>query len=145
MHVRCGSDSEIYGAAPRLTASGPDSRRKATPLSRNGRVDWKRIECRLDHTESLRPTSAFFLVPGHEYAEMQLCERCGTDRALYVAGAASVDEHRGVEQRSRHANGSGISAGKAARSLPSECGAVVLHTCCSLGPVTHALRDCGPS
>lgn len=88
---RCG-DHEIDGTAARFTAASDQGCCKPTPFARDSRVDRKRIEGGLDDPEPLCPAPPLIVGAGDQHAEMQLGERCGTDRALQLTGALGPDQ-----------------------------------------------------
>jgi len=85
----------------------------------------QRVEGGLDDAESLRAASALIRISNHPDAEVELGKRRGADRVLEIARRRGADQHRGVEQRAHHANGSVSPGGNRSRSSWSACGAGV--------------------
>jgi len=66
-----GGDRKVDGSAAWLSAAGGDSGGEATPFACHAGIDGKRVECGLDHAESLRPQRSLVRVRRNEYPKVE--------------------------------------------------------------------------
>lgn len=71
MDVGGGSDRKIDRSAAWLSPALGDRRREATPFACHSSIDGERVECCLDHTESLRSQRSLVGVSGNEHPKVK--------------------------------------------------------------------------
>ena len=72
MDVGRSGDRKVDGSPPWLSAAFGDSGGEATPFACHASIDGQRVECCLDHAESLRPERALVRVRRNEHPKMKL-------------------------------------------------------------------------
>ena len=140
-----GGDRKINRAAARLAATLGHRGGKPTPFPCHGGIDWKRVERRLNHAESLRTPRTLVRVSRDEHTKMELRKRDDTDRCLNPGRNAGADDGRGVEENATHAKGSTNPVENRSRSPDRPLGGGVWKTASSDGPPTQARLAAGPS
>ena len=98
MNVCDSSNDEINSAASTLSASGTDGSRQPAPLASDLVRDWKRVKCRLDHTQPGCSAATFACVDGYEHAAIKLGDRDNADCRFDIGRRFVPYEDGGIDK-----------------------------------------------